>query len=140
MMTNSVFVDTSGWMASLVASETHHATAEHEMRHALGNPQGSMYTTDHVIAELVALMIGRRITRPQILHGVNGILIASRIHKLYTDSALFSEAWELLNERSDKDWSLADAISIRQMQRLGITESLTNDYHFEQAGFIRLLK
>jgi len=26
------------------------------------------------------------------------------------------------------------------MQRQGLTEALTADYHFEQAGFIRLLK
>jgi predicted nucleic acid-binding protein len=140
MQTNSVFVDTSGWMASLVASEIYHATAEQEMRQALGSPHIVIYTTDHVIAELVALMTGRHLSRTQILRDVNNLLIAPRIHKLYTDPALFTEAWTLLSDRPDKDWSLTDAISIRQMQRLGISEALTNDHHFEQAGFTRLLK
>ena len=36
--------------------------------------------------------------------------------------------------------TVADAISIRQMQRLSVTKALTNDHHFEQAGFTRLLK
>jgi len=140
MMTNSLFVDTSGWMASLVAGETYHTVAQQEMRQALQNPQAIIYTMDHVIAELVALMVGRRVPRAQILREVNGILIAPRIHKLYTDQALFADAWELLKRRPDKEWTQADAISISQMQRLGVTEVLTNDHHFEQAGFTRLLK
>lgn len=140
MMTNSLFVDTSGWMAFLVANEIYHARADHELRRAIGDPHSAIYTTDHVIAELVALMSGRKVPRPQILRDADNILIAPRIQKLYTDRALFSEAWELLKRRPDKEWSLADAIGIRQMQRLGVTEALTNDHHFEQAGLIRLLK
>jgi len=110
------------------------------MRQALGNPGIAIYTTDHVIAELVVLMTGRHLPRAQILRDVNNLLIAPRIHVLFTDQALFTDAWNLLSERSDKGWSLADAISIRQMQRLGVTEALTNDHHFEQAGYTRLLK
>lgn len=140
MMTNSIFVDTSGWMASLVASEMYHAMAEQEMRQALSNPGIAIYTTDHVIAELVALMTGRHVSRAQTLRDVNNLLIAPRIQVLFTDRALFIDAWNLLSERPDKEWSLADAISIRQMQRLSVTEALTNDHHFEQAGFTRLLK
>jgi len=80
MMTNSLFVDTSGWLASLVAGETYHALAQREMRQALQNPQAIIYTTDHVIAELVALMVGRHLPRAQILREVDAILIAPRIH------------------------------------------------------------
>lgn len=139
-MTNSLFVDTSGWMASLIAGDIYHRLAQQEMNQALRNRHVAIYTTDHVVAELVALMVGRRIPRAQILRHVNGIRISPRVQKLYTDSALFEEAWALLQSRADKDWSLVDAISICQMRRLGITEVLTNDHHFEQAGYTRLLK
>jgi uncharacterized protein len=140
MMTHSVFIDTSGWMAYLVVSETHHALAEQELRQAIGSPQITIYTTDHVLAELVALLTTRRVPRQQILDDVGHLLLAPRIQKLYTDQALFLDAWELLQRRPDKEWSLADAISIPQMQRLGVMEALTNDHHFEQAGFTRLLQ
>lgn len=40
----------------------------------------------------------------------------------------------------DKDWSLTDCISFVVMKDLKITEALTGDHHFEQAGFVALLK
>jgi len=46
----------------------------------------------------------------------------------------------LFQRRPDKTWSLVDCASFVVMQKRGITEALTSDVHFEQAGFIRLLK
>ena len=106
---------------------------------ALDNPDIAIYTTDHVLAELVALMQGRRVPRSQILRAVDGLLVAPRIVKLFTDEMLFADAWATLLRRADKEWSMADAISILRIQRLGVTEVLTNDHHFTQAGFICLL-
>lgn len=139
MLTHSLFVDTSGWMAHLSAEETYHDQADNELRQAILSPHIAIYTTDYVLAELVALMTARRITRQQILRDVGTILRGSRITKLFTDQALFLEAWDMLINRPDKEWSLADAISIRRMQQLGVTEVLSNDHHFTQAGFVRLL-
>ncbi len=42
--------------------------------------------------------------------------------------------------RPDKDWSLTDCISFVVMEEHGITDALTGDHHFEQAGFRALLK
>ena len=42
--------------------------------------------------------------------------------------------------RPDKDWSLTDCTSFVAMQERGLTDALTADHHFEQAGFIALLK
>jgi predicted nucleic acid-binding protein len=42
--------------------------------------------------------------------------------------------------RQDKSWSLVDCSSFVVMQQRGIVEALTTDEHFEQAGFVRLLK
>jgi predicted nucleic acid-binding protein len=54
--------------------------------------------------------------------------------------ALFREGILLYDQRLDKDWLLTDCISFVVMQREGITEALTGDHHFEQAGFVALLK
>jgi predicted nucleic acid-binding protein len=37
-------------------------------------------------------------------------------------------------------WSLVDCASFVVMRQQGIVEALTTDHHFEQAGFVRLLK
>ena len=54
--------------------------------------------------------------------------------------ALFRSGFELYSSRPDKDWSLTDCISFLFMERNGISEALTGDHHFEQAGFVALLK
>jgi uncharacterized protein len=59
---------------------------------------------------------------------------------VHIDPALDAEAWDLLKARADKEWSLVDCASFVIMQHRGITQALTTDHHFEQAGFVRLLK
>jgi predicted nucleic acid-binding protein len=49
------------------------------------------------------------------------------------------EALVLLQHRLDKMWTLCDAASFLLMQQRAIVEALTTDFHFEQAGFTRLL-
>jgi predicted nucleic acid-binding protein len=46
----------------------------------------------------------------------------------------------LFAARSDKEWSLTDCISFVLMQQEQISEALTADHHFEQAGYLALLK
>ena len=53
---------------------------------------------------------------------------------------LFDQGVELYAERPDKDWSLTDCISFVVMRHQGVTQALTGDHHFEQAGFTALLR
>lgn len=53
---------------------------------------------------------------------------------------LMARGIELYDARPDKQWSLTDCISFLVMQDRQITEALTGDHHFEQAGFQALLK
>lgn len=53
---------------------------------------------------------------------------------------LFNRGVDLFGQRSDKEWSLTDCISFAAMHDNGITDALTGDRHFEQAGFRALLK
>ena len=56
----------------------------------------------------------------------------------YTETTLL-EGLELYESRLDKGYSLTDCISINICRKLGITEILTHDHHFEQEGFKILL-
>jgi predicted nucleic acid-binding protein len=53
---------------------------------------------------------------------------------------IFMAGVELYRTRPDKEWSLTDCISFAVMEQRGITDALTGDHHFEQAGFRALLK
>jgi predicted nucleic acid-binding protein len=59
---------------------------------------------------------------------------------VHIDQSLDEKAWQLLASRLDKQWSLVDAASFVVMQERNLTKALTEDHHFEQAGFVCLLK
>jgi len=54
-------------------------------------------------------------------------------------TTLFNDGLQLYTTRQDKDWSLTDCISFVVMGEYGLTEALTGDRHFQQAGFNALL-
>ena len=47
---------------------------------------------------------------------------------------------EFFRERPDKEWTLTYCISFVVMADERLTNALTGDHHFEQAGFKALLK
>jgi predicted nucleic acid-binding protein len=53
--------------------------------------------------------------------------------------ALFDKGFEFYRQRPDKEWGLTDCVSFVLMRERGITEALTADIHFRQAGFRVLL-
>jgi predicted nucleic acid-binding protein len=61
-------------------------------------------------------------------------------HIIPPSSDLFERGVALYRQRSDKDWSLTDCLSFVAMADEHISEALTGDRHFEQAGFRALLK
>lgn len=56
-----------------------------------------------------------------------------------TDTPLLNRALDLYAARADKTWSLTDCLSFVVMQDEGVTEALTADHHFAQAGFLPLI-
>ncbi len=103
--------------------------------------QGSVLTTSYIIAELVALLTSPlRTPRPQAIAFINSLKTSPYIEIVHVDAGLDEQAWQLLSNRPDKVWSLVDCSSFVLMQQRSITNALTTDHHFEQAGFRRLLK
>ena len=56
------------------------------------------------------------------------------------DMTLHERAIDLYIQMADKEWSLTDCVSFLVMRDRGLREALTGDRHFEQAGFVALLK
>jgi predicted nucleic acid-binding protein len=59
---------------------------------------------------------------------------------LYPDAKTFDLGLSLFSRRTDKEWSLTDCISFAVMQQRNITDALTTDHHFKQAGYTALLR
>jgi predicted nucleic acid-binding protein len=55
------------------------------------------------------------------------------------ESGQVESALQLYQTRKDKSWSLTDCHSFIVMRERGLTEALTTDRHFLQAGFRALL-
>lgn len=141
MMRPSLFVGTSGWACYFHANDPFHNQAAYQYEQ-MYTQHGLIVTTDHVLAELVALLSSRhyKLPRPRVITIISTILRDPGVTVESTDWTLFMEAWSLLERRPDKAWSLADAISFQVMERQDVLNALTTDEHFEQAGKIRLLK
>jgi predicted nucleic acid-binding protein len=98
-------------------------------------------TTNYFLVELVTLLTSPlHVPRPKAIAFIESLKTSPSIEVVHVDAALDAEAWKLLRGRQDKQWSLVDCASFVLMRRRNIREALTTDHHFEQAGFIRLLK
>jgi predicted nucleic acid-binding protein len=132
---NDLFVDTSGWAYYIDKQDPLHSVVVKHVRHLLAR-RGFLVTTNYVIAELVALLSSRYNTpRQQLVMIINSLRQDQSIKILHVDQDFDSEAWKLLEARLDKEWSLVDASSFVVMRRYGMTQALTSDHHFAQAGF-----
>jgi len=137
---NNLFVDTSGWANVFVSSEAYHSQAQQYFLDAWQS-QRHFITTSYIIAELVALLQSPlRIPRNTIFQVVDAIKQSEHIQVIHITPEIDANAWQLCKARSDKTWSLVDCTSFVIMQQMGLQAALTTDHHFEQAGFVRLLK
>jgi predicted nucleic acid-binding protein len=136
----NIFADTAGWGHLIDPSQPHHTLAATIYRTA--RQQGrTLVTTNYILAELVALLTSPlRIHRTGIIQFINGIKTSPHVHVIHIDTTLDEQAWRLLMQRPDKEWSLVDCASFVVMHHEGITDAFTTDHHFEQAGFVCLLK
>ena len=57
-----------------------------------------------------------------------------------SDERLGRRGLALYDAHPDKEWSLTDCISFVVMEDEAPTNALTGDKHFEQAGFVALLR
>lgn len=130
-----IFADTGYYAALLLQSDQRHDRAV-EITHKLKNP---VITTAWILTEVANSLSAARF-RTTVIALVDRLQEDESVRILPPDSATFAQGVELYRNRVDKDWSLTDCISFVVMTREGITEALTADRDFEQAGFKALLK
>jgi predicted nucleic acid-binding protein len=129
-----LFADTSFYVALLSPRDIAHKKAL-EIGHRF---QRQVVLSDFILLELGNAFSGggRRELFSRLVAHLRGhpnvrIVPASR--------DLLDRGLELFSRRPDKGWSLTDCTSFVVMQDEGLTEALTTDRHFDQAGFRGLL-
>ncbi len=130
-----MLLDTSGLLGVLDAGD-----ASHERASALFEDSRLLVTHSYVLAELIPLAHTRGVSREDALEFVQHLAEDSSIKVHWVEQSLHRSAMLLLMKRTDKTYSLCDAVSFVIMRSLGITDALTTDGHFEQEGLVRLLK
>jgi hypothetical protein len=130
-----MFADTFYYLAVINADDAAHDRAIR----ASDRMSGQMVTTAWVLTEVAdALAAPER--RADFLALWETLRRDPEVTMVPASEDLFEAGVDLYARRPDKDWSLTDCISFVVMRDRGITEALTGDHHFEQAGFVALLK
>jgi uncharacterized protein len=132
---NRVFADSYFFFAILNPHDAAYSKAiEASRKH-----RGPLVTTAWVLTEVADGLAAT--PRRTVFHRVLVDLEANKTTLIVPANAeTFEKGVELYDARPDKQWSLTDCISFVVMSEEGITEALTGDRHFEQAGFVALLK
>jgi uncharacterized protein len=131
----SAFADTFYFLALLDSREERHPQAVEASRDA----ELRLVTTEWVLAEFGDAYCHPK-DRADFVSLYRSLVNHPRVKIIPADTRLFERGVGLFEQRPDKDWSLTDCLSFVAMHDEGITEALTGDKHFEQAGFTALLK
>ena len=133
-MNRAVFLDTSGWVAAAVRSQSRHVAARAAYTTAVR--QGyRIVLTPMILGESHALFL-RLLGREQAAAAIEGAMSDPTHIVIPVDDALVKSAVERwLRPYRDQDFSLCDAVSFEVMKREGITRALSIDHHFVTAGF-----
>jgi predicted nucleic acid-binding protein len=132
-----VFIDTSYVYALINVNDQWHSSAS-SLAQRLSTERVRSTTSEFVLTEIA--------------DGLSSVgfrkAAAAAIRLFYKDpetqivpasSDLLRRGLELYESREDKNWGLTDCTSFIVMTDLGISDALSSDIHFRQAGFNPLL-
>ena len=133
-----LFADTSYWIALTNSFDQYHVKAV-EVSSALGNCR--LFATEAVLTEFLnALADKGPLVRAAAVETVETILKNSQVTVIPHSRRTFSRSLAFYKARPDKGYSLTDCGSMLLMRERRLREALTTDRHFEQEGFIALLR
>lgn len=131
----SYFADTSLFVAFLNARDEYHDLAVDYVR----DEANLLVTTTWVLVEL-GNFVSRWLARRRYVPFVRDLREDPLIDIVPPAPDAFERALDLYHRRPDKHWSMTDCLSFVVMRARRLTDALTTDHHFEQAGFKILLK
>jgi len=136
-MASELFLDASYAIALSSPRDQHHAQAV-DLARKIEAERTGLVTTRAVLLEIGNALARQRhrtaaVALLRALESDPGIEVVSLSDELYQRGRV------LYDRHRDKEWGLTDCISFALMSERGVTEALTADDHFRQAGFRVLL-
>ena len=132
-MKRAVLWDSSAVLALLDADDANHRAAI-SIAHEIAGERRPSFITNYVEVEAHALLLrklGRALARQWLLSGGLPVVRVSPQEE--------ERGKELLEQYSDKDWSLCDAISFAVIDGRRVDAAFSFDRHFVQFGRCRVL-
>jgi len=133
-----VFLDTAYVNALVNVRDQWHNAAVQWEEERLAVERRRLVTTECVLVEIADGLAAVRF-RAQAVQVITTLQASSFVDIIPASSQLFRTALELYRRRADKDWGLTDCVSFVVMSEQSLSEALTTDDHFRQAGFRALL-
>jgi predicted nucleic acid-binding protein len=135
---NELFVDTSFLIALANNADVNHHNAL-ALQSQLRQQKVWRITSEYVLFEL-----GDGLSRLRFRSVAQRMLELlrrdKRVEIIPASTTLLAQSLQLFSQRPDKEWGLTDCSSFVIMQQKGLYAALTADHHFEQAGFLPLLR
>lgn len=132
----AVFLDT-GYAIALANPDDQHRGVALRLADELRALPRRVVTTRAVLLE-----IGNALASPQ--HRAIAVQILNALERdvdvVEIDRTLYAEGLARFTVRPDKQWTLTDCLSFVVMESRTITDALAYDKHFEQAGFLALMR
>ncbi|WP_410766130.1 type II toxin-antitoxin system VapC family toxin [Cyanobacterium aponinum] len=131
MMSNRLFLDTAFIQAILNRRDQYHQSAL-KILPLVKNAQ-EIWTTEAILMEVGNAL--SKFDRLKVVSFIKQCYTTENIKIVNISSDVFREGLNLYESRQDKEWGLIDCISFSVMVKQNITDALTTDHHFAQAGF-----
>ena len=128
------FAHTSYFLALLIPADENHGAFEKSVQW-----HGQVLTSEFIVLE-VGNFLATTPSRGKFGAFLKGLHADPRTTIIPVSRELLQRGLDLFLSRHDQSWSVTDCTSFALMQERGIREALTADHHFEQAGFVALLR
>jgi predicted nucleic acid-binding protein len=130
----TILVDSSFLLAMVDRDDKHHPEVIDFLKKL---ERATLLVTSHIFDEAMTLIKARLGSEIAVRTGQQ-LRLSTLFRLVYVTERDDEAAWKIFSQYTDKDWSYTDCSCLAMMRRLGITEVLSFDHHFDQMGTVRL--